>query len=76
MHTGQLSCSDLFEGSYFMSSPVMEATTNHVSRGSTELSLSFTLGSQVPHWQQAVGIRERLHPPVVARQCVPQTGPA
>lgn len=76
MHTGQLSFSDSFEGSHFMCSPVMEATANHVSRGSTELSLPFDLGSQVPHWQQEAGIREELHSPVVARESVPQPGPA
>jgi len=49
MSTGQLSCSESFEGSYFMSSTVMEATTNQVSKNSTDLSLFFTLGSEVPH---------------------------
>lgn len=59
-----------------MSSCVTEATANHASRGSTELSLSFSLGSQVPHWQQEAEIREELHHPFVVREYVPQPGPA
>lgn len=66
MHTGLLSCSGSFWGFYFVSSPVTEATTTHLSRGSMELSLSLTLWS-VPCWQQKAGIREDLwsHAPVL-----------
>lgn len=60
MHTGQLSCSDSFQGFYLMSSPVMEATTTHIISGNMELSLSLTLWSQVPRWQQEPGIRDEL----------------